>query len=68
MQTVREIKPFEKRDLSPSRISRDRPDNGSENRRGCGPSSEARKDNAHRRAWLVQHANSGDRSAHPRSA
>lgn len=34
----------------------ERPDNGSNSSRGCGPSSGAYKDNPHKRTKLIRHA------------
>lgn len=53
---MKDIKPNREPEPSPSRFSRERPDNGSKSSKGVGPSSGAYKDNPHKRLKLARHA------------
>ena len=57
MRETKEIQPTPRREVESSRWrSAERPDNGSNSSKGCGPSSGASKDNAHKRIKLTRHA------------
>lgn len=57
MRETKEIKSTPRPELESARWkTSERPDNGSKSSKGCGPSSGASKDNAHKRVKLTRHA------------
>jgi len=53
---MKSLKPDSTHESKPSVGRLERPDNGSRSSRGFGPSSDAQKDNPHKRLKLTRHA------------